>query len=188
MTRPLRRRDFLTLSAVGVGVLAVAKVGGRWMLGAQAPARALPELVHLTPRQAATVTAAALVMVGPRGEAAYLAGDWDPARGTDDLLGRLAPGQRDQLGLALILFEEWTLGLKGFSSWTRETQLATLAAWRTSTLGLQRSVWGFLHASACSSFSGSEAGWAAMAYPGPCVGTGRAPGQSATFDWDEVVP
>lgn len=188
MTRPLRRRDFLALSALGVGTLAVAKVGGRWALGVTPPARALPALTHLSARQAATVTAAALAMVGPRAEAAYDAGRWDPAGDTDALLGRLAADQRDQLLMALTLFEEWTLGLSGFSSWTREAQRARLAAWRTADLGLKRSVWGFLHAATCSSFSGTEAGWEAMGYPGPTVGTGRPPGQTAAFDWDEAVP
>lgn len=186
--RPLRRRDFLALSALGVGGLAALKVGGRWAIGVTSPARLVPALSHLSARQAAIVTAAALAMVGPRGEAAYAAGAWDPAGDTDALLGRLAADQRDQLGLALHLFEEWTWGLTGFTSWSRAEQRATLAAWRTSRLGLKKSVWGFLHAATCSSFSGTPAGWAAMAYPGPCVGTGRPPGQTASFDWDEAVP
>ncbi|MCB9664934.1 MAG: hypothetical protein H6732_12535 [Alphaproteobacteria bacterium] len=188
MSPPLRRRDFLTLGVAGVAGLAGLKAGGRWLLGVTPPALPLPSLVHLSARQAATVTAAALAMVGPHGEAAYAEGRWEPAADVDALLGRLAADQRDQLGLALILFEEWTPGLSGFSSWDREAQRARLAAWRTSRLGLHRGVWGFLHAACCSSFSGSEAGWETMAYPGPCVGTARPPGQTATFAWDEVVP
>lgn len=168
--------------------MATLKVGGRWALGVAAPGRPLPVLTHLAPRQAATVTAAALAMVGPRGEAAYNAGRWEPVADVDALLGRLPADQRDQLTLALTLFEEWTVGLSGFSSWDRATQQQTLAAWRTSRLGLQRSVWGFLHAACCSSFSGSDAGWEAMAYPGPNVGTDRPPGQTIPFDWDEAVP
>lgn len=188
MTRRLRRRDFLAASVLGVGALAAFKVGGRWAIGVAAPGRATPALPHLSARHAATVTAAALALVGPRGEAAYAAGRWDPATDVDGLLARLPADQRDQLVLALTLFEEWTLGLTGFSSWDRATQRATLAAWRTSRLGLQRSVWGFLHAACASSFSGCEAGWEAMAYPGPCVSTGRPPGQTVAFDWDEAVP
>lgn len=188
MTRPLRRRDFLAATVLGVAGLAALKVGGRWFVGVPAPSRPLPALTHLDAWRAGTVVAAALAMVGPRGEAAYEAGRWDPAADVDRLLGGLAADQRDQLLLALRLFEEWTVGLDGFSSWDRETQRSTLAAWRTSRLGLQRSVWSFLHAACGSSFSGIEAGWEAMDYPGPCVGTGRAPGQSAAFDWDEAVP
>lgn len=188
MTRPLRRRDLLAASVLGVAALAALKAGGRWVAGVRVPARPLPALTHLSPRAASTVTAAALAMVGPRGEAAYEAGRWEPAADVDQLLGRLAADQRDQLLLALGLFEEWTLGWQGFSAWDRQTQRDTLAAWRTSSLGLQRSVWGFLHAATCSSFSGSEVGWEAMGYPGPCVGTGRPPGQLVAFAWDEGVP
>lgn len=188
MTRPLRRRDFLAAAVLGVAGLAALKVGGRWLVGVPAPARALPALTHLDARRAATVTAAALALVGPRGQAAYEAGRWDPAADVDALLGRLHADTRDQLLLGLVLFEEWTWGLSGFSSWDRTTQVATLAAWRTSGLALQRGIWGFLHAACCSSFSGVEAGWEAMGYPGPCVGTARAPGQTAAFAWDEAVP
>ncbi|TNE90318.1 MAG: hypothetical protein EP330_08335 [Deltaproteobacteria bacterium] len=186
--RPLRRRDFLKWSVLAVGAAATAKIGSRALLGVTMPSRTLPELRHLSPRQAATVTAAALAMVGPAGERAYEAGEWEPALGVDDMLGGLAADQRDQLGVALVLFEEWAVGPTGFSSWTREAQRARLAAWRTSSLGLHQSVWGFLHAATTSSFGFSEAGWRRMDYPGPCVGTSRAPGQTATFEWDEAVP
>jgi hypothetical protein len=188
MTRPLRRRDFLVGSVTAVATLAAVKAGGRWLVGVPAPSRPPGPLAHLDARRANTVVAAALAMVGPRGEAAYEAGRWDPAADVDRLLGGLAAEPRAQLLLALVLFEEWTLGISGFSSWDRARQRATLAAWRTSRLGLQRSVWGFLHAACCSSFSGIEAGWEAMGYPGPFVGTERAPGQTVAFTWDEAVP
>ncbi len=188
--RRLRRRDFLALSVVGVGGAALIKVGGRWVIGASDPPGSpdLSGLLHLSQRQARIVTAAALAMVGPAAEEAFVQGKWSPARGVDDLLGRLASDQRSQLGVALHLLEEWTVGLRGFSSWSREDQRALLARWRTSSLGLHRSVWGFLHAATASTFSGSEAGWEVMGYPGPCVGLGRSPGQTAIFEWDERVP
>ncbi len=186
--RKLQRRDFLKLTVLGVASIAAIKVGGRALIGASAPPRPLPKLTHLSPRQAATVTAAALVMVGPAAKQAYLDGDWEPTEFIDDVFGRLPADQRQSLGMALILFEEWTLGLTGFSGWDADTQRRVLASWRTSDMGLKRSVWGFLHAATCSSFSGSPAGWQVMGYPGPVVGGTRMPGQSATFTWDEAVP
>lgn len=187
--RPLRRRDFLALTVLGVGGLAAVKVCGRLLVGAADPAfpPGPAPLQHLSPRQAAIATAAALAMVGPAAEAAYLAKRWQPAAGVDGLLDLLYPDQRALIGLGLNLLEEWTLGLRGFSSWDRPTQRAFLDDWRTSPLGLKRSIWGFLHAATCSSFSGTEAGWELVGYPGPCVGR-RAPGQSALVDWDEAVP
>jgi len=184
-----RRRDLLKWSIVGVGGLAVLKVGGRLFIGAAPPAIPISSDVnHLNPRRAAIVTAAALAMTGPAGEEAYLRGRWDPAVGVDQLLGRLASDQRTIAGVGIDLLEEWCLGMKGFSSWTRERQVALLASWRTSNLVLHRSVWSFLHAATCSSYSATEAGWETMNYPGPNVGTERAPGQSALFTWDEAVP
>ncbi len=182
------RRQLFALPVLAAGGLAAAKVGGRWLLGAEGPSRPLPELTHLSPRQAAIVTAAALAMVGPAAEAAYEAGRWEPARDVDGLLGRLAADQRTTVGVGIHLLEEWTLGMRGFSSWDRATQRSTLTAWRTSGLALHRSVWGFLHAATCSSFSGSEAGWELAGYPGPLVGSSRPPGQSATLEWGEGVP
>jgi hypothetical protein len=183
----LRRRDFLALSVAGVAGLALLKVGGRALLGVTPPKR-VRSYTHLSARQAATITAAGLAFVGPAGDAAYSAGDWDPAEGMDQMLALLAPDQRGQIGMAVLLLEEWTLGLSGFSSWSRDAQLALLASWRTSSLALHRTIWGLLHAATCSTFSGTEAGWVVMDYPGPCVGAGRPPGQTAAFEWDEIVP
>ena len=177
----LRRRDFLALSVLGMGGLIGVKVGGRYLVGVQAPVRALPALTHLSTRHAATITAAALAMVGPAAEAAYGAGVWDPAADVDNLMGRLAQDQRSQLAIGLTLFEEWTLGLSGFSAWSREAQRAHLARWRTSSLAVHRSIWGFLHAACCSSFSGTEAGWQVMDYPGPTRGTWTCPRSDRTL-------
>lgn len=188
--RPLKRRDFLIGAVAGLGGLAAIKVGGRALLGAAPPSRDLDNsrLKYLSPRQEATLTAAALAFIGPSGEAAYDAGEWDPALGFDGLLEGLAPDQRDQILLGVLLFEEWTPGLTGFSSWDRDTQRSVLAAWRTSTLGLKCGIWGFLHAGATTGFSQTEAGWRVMGFPGPQISTGRPPGQTATFEWDEAVP
>lgn len=186
--RALRRRDFLKLSVLGVAGLAVVKVGGRAIMGVTPPARALPSLAHLSPRQAATVTAVAIGIVGERAAAAYDAGEWEPAADLDALLGGFPPDKRAELLLAITLFEEWTVGLTGFSSWSKEAQQARLEDWRSSEMGLKQSVWGFLHAGSTSSFGFSAPGWRATDYPGPSVGTGRPPGQSARFEWDEVVP
>lgn len=186
--RKLRRRDFLGFAVLGVASVTAIKLGGRALLGTTPPTRPLPTLRYLSVRQAATVTAAGLAMVGPAAEQAYLAGDWEPAASVDALFGRLPDDQRQALGIALILFEEWTPGLSGFSSWDRDTQRQVLAKWRTSSLGIQRSVWGFLHGATASSFSGSPAGWKQMNYPGPVVRGSRSPGQTAHFEWDESVP
>jgi hypothetical protein len=186
----LRRRDFLALSVLGVGGLAVLKIGGRLVVGAADPALSIDAgtLQHLSQRQAAIVTAASHAMLGDASEAAYMAGRWSPASEIDALMGNLPQSQRAQIGLGLNLLEEWTWGLRGFSSWDRGTQRAFLDGWRTSSLAVHRSIWGFLHLACAAGFSGTEAGWEVMDYPGPCVGTNRSPGQTAHFEWDEAVP
>ena len=107
----------------------------------------------------------------------------------DGMFGNLAPDQRQALGMGIHLLEEWTVGLTGFSRLSRDNQVAFLAGWRTSRLALHRTVWGALHAMTVSSFAAVEAGSKTlMGHPGPCVGTGRPPGQTALFVWDEAVP
>ncbi len=190
MSRALRRRDLLKASLLAVAGLSAIKVVGRVVIGVEPPTPAADpaRLRHLSPRQAATVTAAALAMLGEAGEAAFAAQTWDPAAGVDDLLEQMAPDQRALIGVVITLLEEWTLGLRGFSRRSREQQRAILADWRDSGLAVHRSGWGVLHVTCAVSFTGIEAGWAVMDYPGPCVGTGRMPGQTALFDWDESVP
>jgi hypothetical protein len=189
-----RRRDLLlALGSLG-GLLAATKLGGRLLIGSAPPPRPTDptRLRHLQPTHEAILTAIALAMTGPAAEAAYLQGRWDPAAAFDRTLDLLSPDQASQLLLALRLVEEWTWGLTGFSGLPREAQLDRLAAWQTSSLAVQRSIWGVMHALCCSSFSGTEAGWELMHYPGPCVAQpgspGRAPGQSAPYAWDEAVP
>ncbi len=194
LRRPLRRRDFLKLGVVTLGGYALLKVGVRGVLGARPPAGAsLPDgLKHLEKRHAAILSAAALAMVGPAAEAAYRAGRWQPARDADGMLAAMYEDQRGLVRTALNVFEESTWGMAGFSGLDAQAQQRHLASWRTSSLGLKRSVWGMLHAINCSSFSGTSAGWEIMGYPGPCLKSaefpGRSPGQSATFQWDERVP
>lgn len=191
---PLRRRDLLRGAVALVAGYAVLKAGVRVFGGPTTPAltRDPARLRVLTPALEAVVTAAALAFNGDPGEEAYAAGSWDPAADVDALLSALAPDQAGLLCVAIRLFEEWTPGLTGFSGLDRADQVAKLAAWRTGRLALQRSVWGFLHAASTSSFAGSDAGWALVGYPGPCVpgprGPGRMPGQRARFTWDESVP
>lgn len=187
--RPLRRRDLLALPVLLAGSAAAIKLGGRWLVGVSEPVRApsVP-LHHLSARQAATLTAAALAVAGPAAEAAYRAGTFDPVATAEGWLAGVAPDQAKTLALTLTILEEWTLGLRGFSSRTRDEQRSQLARWRNSDLTLKRQVWGVVHVFGTASFAGTEAGWAAMDYPGPCVGTGRVPGQTAPFEWDPVVP
>jgi hypothetical protein len=194
MSRPLRRRDFLKAALTVGGAVATVKLGGRWLIGTAAPERPRDplRLRYLTPRHEGIVTAIALAMVGPAAEAACLADRWDPAAAFDASLDLLAADQASQILLALTLVEEWTWGLTGFSGLSRAQQRVKLAAWQTSTLAVQRSIWGVMHALTCSSFSGTEAGWEVMDYPGPCLRhgdrPGRAPGQTVPFVWDEAVP
>ncbi len=187
----LRRRDFLKAGVAGLAGLAALKVGARVLWGAAPGPAPLPlsRLHHLSARQEAIVTAVALAMVGPAAAPAYIAGDWDPAGHVDNVMSGLAPDQAQALGLGIHLLEEWTLGVTGFSRLSTENQVAFLAGWRTSSLALKRTVWGALHAATVSSFSAVDAGSKGlMGHPGPCLGTGRPPGQTVQFEWDEAVP
>lgn len=190
----LSRRDFFKLAVGAAGGYAMLKVGARVFIGPPPPevSHDPARLHHLSPRLERIVTAAALAIVGPAAEQAYRAGRWDPAADVDRLFEGLEPDQRSMAGVGLHLFEEWTWGLRGFSALERDAQLEHLARWASSPLALKRSVWGLLHAAACSSFSGGEDGWAVMGYPGPCLARGdhhgRSPGQSVAFEWDERVP
>lgn len=186
----LRRRDFLKFGALAVGAYGLGKAGLA-MLGGDAPARPAT-LAHLSPKQAAIVTAAAAVIVGAAGRAALAQSLWNPAADVDGMLERMAPDQRAMLGVGLHLVENATWGLRGFTSFSFERQAAHLDAWRTSGVALKRGIWGFLHAATATSFASTAAGWKAMGYPGPCLASsgapGRPPGQSAAYTWDEKVP
>lgn len=189
--RTLRRRDFLFAGVAGLGGLAAIKVGARVLWGNLPPELSRPtsRLSQLSARQEATVTAVALAMLGPQAKAAYLAGDWDPAGHMDGLLASFPPDQQKTVGAGIYLLEEWTFGVTGFSRLSRDKQVAFLAGWRTSSLAVHRTLWSVLHAGTVSSFSAISVGSkGVMGHPGPCVGTGRPPGQTAQFVWDEVVP
>lgn len=194
LRRPLRRRDFLKLAVAVLGGYALLKVGARGIIGARAPVGvALPEgLKHLPPRHAAILSAAAVAIVGPAGEAAHRSGRWQPARDADAMLEAMYEDQRGLVRMALNLLEESTWGMMGLSGLDPQAQQDHLASWACSSLALKRSVWGMLHALSCSSFSGTPAAWEIMGYPGPCLKSaefaGRPPGQSATFEWDARVP
>lgn len=185
----LRRRDLLRGALTGLGALAVIKVGGRVVFGPKVGAE---RLAHLSPRQEAIYVAAALVVVGAPGQAAYAAGGWDPAFDLDGVLGLMAPDQARLVGVGLHLFEEWTPGLTGFAERSEAERLAWLERWRLSDLGIQRSLWAVIHSLSSASFAGTSAGLAYLGHPGPCVASpgypGRAPGQTAPVIWDEIVP
>lgn len=186
----LRRRDFLKFGALALGAYGLGKAGFG-LLGGPAPAHR-EKLSHLSPKQAAIVTAAAGAIVGAAGRQALTQGAWSPAADVDEMLDRMAPDQRGMLGIGLHLVENATWGLRGFTSLPPERQEAHLDAWRTSGVALKRGIWGFLHAATATSFASTGAGWKAMGYPGPCVAAngapGRPPGQSAAYTWDEKVP
>ncbi len=186
----LRRRDFLKLSALALLGYGAAKAVPTLL--SDEPDVALVPLHYLSNRQARVVAAAAAAIVGPAGRQAIEAGAWDPAHDVDAMLMRMTAEQRRLLGVSLHLFEHATWGLTRFSRLSPEAQAAHAEAWRTSRIGLRRSIWGFLHAATASSFSSTPAGWAVMGYPGPTIPgeahPGRAPGQTALFTWDEKVP
>jgi hypothetical protein len=190
----LHRRDFIRLSVVAVAGYGLIKTGFAAGAGPKRLGRTLhtARLKVLGARQEAIVTRVALAITGPAAEAAYERGEWDPAYEIDGLLARLPEDQQKLLGIAIYLFENWNWGLKGFTRMPHERQAAYLAKWRTSSIALQRSTWGFLHAASVAAFSSLEAGWSVLDYPGPCVPsgkyTGRAPGQTALFEWDPGVP
>ena len=94
--------------------------------------------------------APAFSTVSKQGE---LGDDEDPAADVDAILGRLPADQAKLLGIALHLFENGRFGFRGFSRLTADQQERHLQAWRTGSLALQRSTWGFLHAATASSFS-----------------------------------
>jgi hypothetical protein len=171
----------MAVAAGLAGVKAVARLGFGPHADREKPLR------FLTDREAAIARAAAVAMVGEVARPTLGTG-WDPAADLDDLLLGLAEDQRVAARAGLHLLEEWTLGLHGFSSRDVLEQREILAEWRTSSIALQRTVWGLLHAASCSSWSGRSDAWGLMGYPGPCVGTDRSPGQSATFDWNPRVP
>lgn len=167
------------------------KVGARALWGAQEPRVPLPaeRLQYMSTRHEAIVVAVALAMLGDSAEAAYLEGRWDPAGHVDGMLGDLAPDRRRDLKLGILLLEEWTLGLTGFSRMSRDKQVAFLTGWKTSSLAVHRTIWGSLHAATVSSFTAVEAGSKdLMGHPGPCISTGRPPGQTVAVVWDEAVP
>jgi hypothetical protein len=185
-----QRRDFLRGGVIILAAYAVGKTATGVL--ARTPVVSRASLTNLSPKQAAIFEAAAVAIVGPQGLAALTAGLWDPAADFDALLGRMPAEQRGLVGIALHLFENARLGFRGFSRLAAAGQELHLEAWRTGDLALQRTTWGLLHAAACSSFSGGDAGWRAMGYPGPCMYSsaypGRPPGQSALYTWDAKVP
>ncbi len=186
----LRRRDFLKIGALGLVAYGAAKALPTALT--DEPEVAHAPLQYLSNRQARVVAEAAATIVGPGTRAALESGEWDPAHDVDTMLMRMPAAQRRLLGVSLHLFEHGGWGLTPFSRLPREKQAQYADDWRTSRVGLKRSVWGFLHAAAASSFSSTAVGWGMMGYPGPTVPgkthSGRAPGQTAGYTWDERVP
>jgi hypothetical protein len=186
-----RRRDFLGFGVAGVGILVGVKVVGRVVIGVEPTGREGPPLQHLSERHAATVVAAVGPMLGAQAEDARVRGRWDPAAAVDRFFDLMAPDQRQLLGVALTLLEEWTVGLRGFSKQDAAGRAAWLEAWRVGSLPVHRSTWGFLHAALAAAWAATPDGWEQLGYPGPCVASvghaGRMPGQSVSFDWDESV-
>jgi len=182
----LNRRQFFKITVGAAAAWGLLK-GAVHSLGGPKPTGGLPELRFLSERQARIARAIGLAMVGPAGATALAEARWDPVVGLEDLMASLHPEQRELIGTGLWLFEVWGVQLRGFSQRSLSVQTAKLSEWRESSLGVQRSMWGVFHAAFCSSFSGTEAGWDVMDYPGPALGR-RQPGQTARFAWDESVP
>lgn len=176
-----------------MGLSVAARVGGRLAKGVTPPADGPgPQGQRiLSNDQEILAICIGLAMLGPAAEAAWRAEQWCPENRLDVNLMSLYPDQVLAVKLALRLIEEWTWSLDGFSGQSREAQRALLQGWATSGIGLRRTIWGSLHALSCAGFA-EHAAWALMDYPGPCLGgggvSGRPPGQTTAFDWDERVP
>lgn len=166
--RPLDRRSFLRF----VGVVAAAGVlpsGCGGVPSTLAPPADL-SLAVLRPRDYATLTAAALRIVGPRGAALIDTRRVDVGRIADSLLAR-TPAVAAGLSQALVVLEfgVWPMvdKVRPFTSLSGQAQDAVLADLARSRLPVKRALYGGVRSLVLSGFYGAPPTWPLSDYPGP---------------------
>lgn len=169
----LDRRGFLRLA----GAMAAAGLVPSGCAGVPSAFAPGPDvtLEALSPREYATLTAAATQLVGPPGAALIDGREVDVGRLADALLAT-NPALASPIGqaLALLEFGVWPLLPKvrtftGLDAAGRDAVLADLAASRVS---LKRVLFGGVRALALTAFYGAPASRALTGYPGPFGGGG----------------
>jgi hypothetical protein len=161
----LDRRAFLRLA----GFAAAAGLVPAGCGGGQAPAEGTT-LQLLSPRQYATLTAAAARLVGPRGAALIRDRVVDPAATADVLLARspLVGGLIAQ-ALTVLEFGVWPLvpKLRPFTALDGDAQDVVLRDLMTSSLALKQAIFGGVRGIVMGAFYGHPATQALTSYPGP---------------------
>jgi hypothetical protein len=166
--RTLDRRTFLRLAglAAASGVLPAGCAG---VPDPYTPSPGTP-LVVLSPRAYATLTAAAMRIVGAEGAALIRRRVVDVGRTADDLLAR-NPRLALPLGRALVVLEFgiWPVcaKLRPFTSLDGPAQDAVLADLAGSGIALKRALFGGVRSIALTTFYGAAASAALTGYPGP---------------------
>ncbi len=167
----LDRRGFLRLAGAAAAVgLVPSGCGG--VPTAFAPSSNAP-LAALSPRQYATLTAAATQLIGPPGDALITRRDVDVGRLADALLA-VNPALAAPIGQALTVLEfgVWPLLPKGrpFTGLDPAGRDAVLADLAASRLSLKRALLGGVRALALTAFYGAPATRRITGYPGPFGG------------------
>jgi hypothetical protein len=166
--RALDRRGFLRLAglAAAAGVLPGGCGGVPETL---APPGGL-SLSALRPREYATLTAAALRVVGPRGAELIRSRTVDVGRLADELLAR-SPAVAGALSQALVVLEfgVWPLvaKLRRFTELSGQAQDAVLADLASSRLAVKRALYGGVRSLVLSAFYGAPQTRSLTGYPGP---------------------
>lgn len=164
----LDRRGFLRLAgAAAAAGLLPAGCGG--VAGALAPAPGT-SLAVLRPRAYATLTAAAMRLVGPDGAELIRRRTVDVGQLADGFLAR-SPTLAGPLaqGLVLLEFGVWPLlgKVRPFTALSAPAQDAVLAELAASGLGLKRALFGGVRALVMAAFYGAAATRELSGYPGP---------------------
>lgn len=161
----LDRRAFLRLA----GVAAAAGLVPAGCGGGQAPADGTT-LALLSPRQYATLTAAAARLVGPRGAALIRDRTVDPAAAADALLARSPQvGALIAQALTVLEFGIWPLlpKLRPFTALDGDAQDAVLQDLMTSSMALKQALFGGVRGIVMGAFYGNAATQPLTHYPGP---------------------
>jgi hypothetical protein len=168
----LDRRAFLRLAGAAAAT-GIVPAGCAGVPGDLAPPAGTP-LAVLSPRAYATLTAAAMRLVGPGGAELIRQRTVDVGRLADGFLAR-SPTLAGPLGQGLVLLEfgVWPLldKLRPFTALPAAAQDDVLAALASSGLALKRALYGGVRALVMSAFYGSPATRQLTGYPGP-FGTG----------------
>jgi hypothetical protein len=166
--RALDRRTFLRLAGIAAAS-GLVPAGCAGVPDRYAPSPGAP-LAVLSPRGYATLTAAAMRVVGPEGAELIRRRVVDVGRSADDLLAR-SPRLAAPLRQALVLLEfgVWPVcaKLRPFTSLDGAAQDAVLADLAASQIALKRVLFGGVRSIALTTFYGSSASAALSRYPGP---------------------